>query len=137
MERKREILRDFDTYKIRRDFPILKREIRGKPLIYLDNAATTQKPESVIETEKNFYEKHNANIHRAVHTLSYESTVMYEEAHKKVAKFIGAQSWREIVFTRNATEAINLVAYGWGLHRLKEGDEVLITIMEHHSDVVP
>lgn len=137
MERKREILRDFDPYEIRRDFPILKRDIRGKPLIYLDNAATTQKPKSVIETEKNFYEKHNANIHRAVHTLSYESTVMYEEAHKKVAKFIGAESWREIVFTRNATEAINLVAYGWGLHHLKEGDEVLITIMEHHSDVVP
>ncbi|HEX3035518.1 MAG TPA: cysteine desulfurase [Thermodesulfobacteriota bacterium] len=137
MERKRKILRDFDPYEIRKDFPILKREIRGKPLIYLDNAATTQKPRSVIETEKNFYEKHNANIHRAVHTLSYESTVMYEESHKKVAKFIGAESWREIVFTRNATEAINLVVYGWGLHRLKEGDEVLITIMEHHSDVVP
>jgi cysteine desulfurase/selenocysteine lyase len=91
----------------------------------------------VVEAEKKFYEETNANIHRAVHTLSYESTVLYEEAHKKVAEFIGARSWQEVVFTRNATESINLVAYGWGLHNLKEGDEVLITIMEHHSDIVP
>jgi len=130
-------LRNLDPYEIRKDFPILKRKIRGKPLIYFDNAATTQKPRAVIEAEKGFYEETNANIHRAVHTLSYESTVLYEEAHKKVAEFIGAKSWREIVFTRNATESINLVAYGWGLHNLKKGDEVLITIMEHHSDIVP
>jgi len=127
----------FNAYEIRNDFPILERKIRGKPLIYLDNAATTQKPISVIEAEKRFYEETNANIHRAVHTLSYESTVLYQDAHKKVADFMGAKSWREIVFTRNATESINLVAYGWGLHNLKEGDEVLITIMEHHSDIVP
>ncbi len=128
---------NLNPYEIRKDFPILERKIRGKPLIYLDNAATTQKPNSVIEAEKRFYEETNANIHRAVHTLSYESTVLYENAHKKVADFIGAKSWREIVFTRNATESINLVAYGWGLHNLKEGDEILITVMEHHSDIVP
>lgn len=125
------------AYEIRNDFPILERKIRGKPLIYLDNAATTQKPISVIEAEKRFYEETNANIHRAVHTLSYESTVLYQDSHKKIANFIGADSWREIIFTRNATESINLVAYGWGLHNLKEGDEVLITIMEHHSNIVP
>ncbi|HXG31015.1 MAG TPA: cysteine desulfurase [Thermodesulfobacteriota bacterium] len=130
-------LTNLDPYEVREDFPILKRKIRGKPLIYLDNAATTQKPMAVIEAEKRFYEETNANIHRAVHTLSYESTVLYEEAHKKAAEFIGAKSWREVIFTRNATESINLVAYGWGLHNLKEGDEVLITIMEHHSDIVP
>ncbi|GIW46802.1 MAG: cysteine desulfurase [Deltaproteobacteria bacterium] len=130
-------LKKLDPYEIRKDFPIFERKIRGKPLIYLDNAATTQKPRSVIESEKRFYEEINANIHRAVYTLSYEATVLYEEAHKKVADFIGAKSWREIVFTRNATESINLVAYGWGLRRLKEGDEVLLTIMEHHSNIVP
>jgi cysteine desulfurase/selenocysteine lyase len=130
-------LKRLDPYEIRKDFPIFERKIRGKPLIYLDNAATTQKPRSVIESEKRFYEEINANIHRAVYTLSYEATVLYEEAHKKVADFIGAKSWREIVFTRNATESINLVAYGWGLRRLKEGDEVILTIMEHHSNIVP
>jgi cysteine desulfurase/selenocysteine lyase len=127
----------FNAYDIRKDFPIFERKINEKPLIYFDNAATTQKPNSVIEAEKRFYEEANANIHRAVHTLSYESTVLYEDSHKKIATFIGANSWREIIFTRNATESINLVAYGWGLHNLKEGDEVLITIMEHHSNIVP
>jgi len=128
---------NLDPYEIRNDFPILRRKIGEKPLIYFDNAATTQKPTSVIEAEKRFYEEANANIHRAVHTLSYESTVLYENAHKKVADFIGAKNWREIVFTRNATESINLVAYGWALHNLREGDEILITVMEHHSDIVP
>jgi cysteine desulfurase/selenocysteine lyase len=127
----------FDPYLIKNDFPIFKRKVNGKPLIYLDNAATTQKPESVINCIDNYYRNHNSNIHRGVHTLSYESTVMYEEAHKKVADFIGAKDWKEIIFTRNATESINLLAYSWGLHRLKEGDEVLITIMEHHSNIVP
>ncbi len=137
MERAYEGLKMFDPYEIRKDFPILERKIRGKTLVYLDNAATTQKPRSVINALRNFYERTNANVHRAVHTLSYESSQLYEESHKKVAKFIGAKSWQEIVFTRNATEAINLVAYGWGLHNLKKGDEVLITIMEHHSNFVP
>lgn len=126
-----------DPIEIRGDFPILQRLIHGKPLIYLDNAATTQRPRPVIDAVKNFYEQTNANVHRAVHTLSHEASVAYEEAHKKVAKFIKARSWREIVFTRNATEALNLVAYGWGLWNLKAGDEVVITIMEHHSDIVP
>jgi cysteine desulfurase/selenocysteine lyase len=126
-----------DPEQIRCDFPIFKRQIHGKPLIYLDNAMTTQRPRQVIETLKVFYEQHNANIHRAVHTLSHEATIAYEEAHKKVARFINARSWREIIFTRNATEAINLVAYGWGLWNLEQGDEVVLTIMEHHSDIVP
>ncbi|HEY7536024.1 MAG TPA: cysteine desulfurase [Thermodesulfobacteriota bacterium] len=137
MEKRKESLESFDPYRIRKDFPILSRKIRGKPLIYLDNAATTQKPRYVIEAEKRFYEETNSNIHRAVHTLSYESTVLYEDSHKKVANFIGAKSPREIIFTRNATESINLVAYGWGLRELKKGDEILISIMEHHSNIVP
>jgi len=126
-----------DPQEIRRDFPIFARLIHGKPLVYLDNAATTQRPRQVIEAVKRFYEETNANVHRAVHTLSHEATVAYEEAHKKVARFINARSWREIIFTRNATEAINLVAYGWGLWTLKEGDEIVLTIMEHHSNLVP
>ena len=127
----------FDPLIIKQDFPVFEREVNGKPLIYLDNAATTQKPQSVIDCIDNYYRRHNSNIHRGVHTLSYESTVMYEESHKKVAEFIGAEDWKNIIFTRNATESINLLAYGWGLHNLKEGDEILITIMEHHSNIVP
>lgn len=127
----------FEGDDIRKDFPIFKRKIGGKPLIYLDNAATTQKPRHVLDAERTFYESVYANIHRAVHTLSHESTVEYENAHKRVANFIGAKSWREIIFTRNATEAINLVAYAWGLRSLQKGDEIVTTIMEHHSNIVP
>jgi cysteine desulfurase/selenocysteine lyase len=127
----------FDPYKVREDFPILKRKINNHPLIYFDNAATTQKPRQVIEAVKEFYEKHNANVHRAVHTLSLEATELYEEAHEETAKFIGASSMAEIVFVRGATEAINLVAYTWGLRNLKREDEVLLTLMEHHSNIVP
>ncbi|MEM4409946.1 MAG: cysteine desulfurase [Candidatus Caldarchaeum sp.] len=130
-------LEDFDPLKARDDFPIFKRLIHGRPLVYLDSAATAQRPELVINAVKEFYEKHNSNIHRAVHTLSYEATLMYEAAHKKVARFIGARSWREIVFTRNATEAINLVVYAWATRTLKPGDEVLLSVMEHHSNIVP
>lgn len=126
-----------DPLKVREDFPIFRRKIQGEPLIYLDNAATTQKPIQVIEAIRRFYEDTNANVHRAVHTLSYEASLLYEEAHKKVAGFIGAEGPEEVIFTRNATEAINLVAYAWGMWNLKEGDEVLITAMEHHSDIVP
>lgn len=126
-----------DGNMIKKDFPIFERSIRGKPFIYFDNAATTQRPYQVIEKIKEFYRRHNANIHRAVHLLSYEATQMYEEAHKKTAAFIGAKSWREIIFTRNATEALNLIAYAWGLWNLKENDEILITLMEHHSNIVP
>lgn len=127
----------YDVDRIRKDFPILKRKVNGSEITYLDNAATTQKPVQVIESVKQFYEHSNSNIHRGVHTLSYEATELYEGAHEKVADFIGAANWQEIIFTRNATESINLVAYAWGLHNLKEGDEVLITIMEHHSNIVP
>ena len=126
-----------DPVKLRADFPILRREIDGYPLIYLDNAATTQRPRQVIEAVSRFYEEQNANVHRGVHTLSYEASVAYEEAHAKVAEFIGAGGPEEIVFTRNATEALNLVAYAWGLWELQEGDEVLLTVMEHHSNLVP
>ena len=129
--------RTLDPVKVREDFPIFKREVHGLPLAYLDNAATTQRPRQVIESLTRFYETTNANVHRAVHTLSHEASVAYESAHKKVAKFINARSWREVVFTRNATEALNLVAYGWGLWTLQEGDEVVLTIMEHHSNLVP
>ncbi len=132
------VRKELNVREIRKDFPIFsQRTIHGKPLIYLDNAATSQRPRQVIESITNFYEQMNANVHRAVHTLSYEASCAYEEAHKKVAKFVGAKSWREIVFTRNATEAMNLVAYAWGLQSLKPGDEIVVTMMEHHSDIVP
>lgn len=131
------VCKELDPREIRKDFPIFERRLHGKPLIYLDNAATSQKPRCVIEAIKKFYESTNANVHRAVHTISQEASVLYEDAHKKAAQFVNAKSWREIIFTRNATEAINLVAYGWGLWNLKEGDEVLITLMEHHSNIVP
>lgn len=126
-----------DPYKIREDFPILKRKINNHPLIYLDNAATTQKPKQVIEAIKEYYENHNANVHRAIHTLSQESSELYENAHEEVAKFINADGMEEIIFVRGTTEAINLVAYAWGLHNLKREDEVLVTLMEHHSNIVP
>ena len=126
-----------DVTKIRQDFPILERTIRGKKLIYFDNAATSQKPRQVINTISNYYEQHNANVHRGVHTLSEEATVAYEAARKKVANFINAGDSRQIVFTRNATEAINLVAYSWGRKNIKKGDEILLTQMEHHSNLVP
>ncbi len=122
---------------IRKDFPIFERKVNGHPLVYFDNAATTQRPHSVIEAVDQFYRTYNANVHRGVHTLAAEATEAYEMAHKKVAKFIHAKRWREIVFTRNATEALNLVAYAWGLHRLKPGDNIVTTIMEHHSNLVP
>ncbi|MCX8150096.1 MAG: cysteine desulfurase [Candidatus Bathyarchaeota archaeon] len=126
-----------DVHKIREDFPILKREINGHKLIYFDNAATTQKPRQVIAAEQTFYESHNGNIHRAVHTLSQEATEMYEDAREKIAHFINAQDSSEIIFVRGATEAINLVAYSWGLHNLKQDDEMLLSLMEHHSNIVP
>lgn len=122
---------------VREDFPILKRRIHGHPLVYLDNAATTQRPSQVVEAMRNYFYESNANIHRAIHTLGYESTVAYEDAHKKVSRFINAKSWREIVFVRNATEALNLVAMAWGSANLRAGDEVVVSLMEHHSNIVP
>jgi cysteine desulfurase/selenocysteine lyase len=126
-----------NPYKIREDFPILKRKINNNPLIYFDNAATSQKPKQVIDAIKNFYENYNANVHRAVHTLSQEASGLYEKAHEEIANFIGAKGMEEIVFVRGTTEAINLVAYAWGLPNLKKDDEVLVSLMEHHSNIVP
>ncbi|OGY26565.1 MAG: hypothetical protein A2Z24_00160 [Candidatus Woykebacteria bacterium RBG_16_44_10] len=125
------------TKKIRADFPILKRKIHDKPLVYFDNAATSQKPWQVIGAISNYYENHNANAHRGVHTLSEEATELFEEARKKIANFVNAGDSRQIVFTKNATEAINLVAYAWGRKNIKKGDEILLTQMEHHSNLVP
>jgi cysteine desulfurase / selenocysteine lyase len=126
-----------DPKKIRNDFPILSRQVNGRPLIYLDNAATTQKPASVIAAEKRYYEETNSNIHRGIHTLSEEATSQYEAAREKISKFIGAGSPESIIFTRNATEAINLVAYSWARKNLKAGDEILLTAVEHHSNLIP
>ena len=126
-----------DSYKIREDFPILKRTVNGHPLIYFDNAATSQKPKQVIDAVCNFYREHNANVHRAVHTLSQEASELYEVAHDEVARFIHANSMEEVIFVRGTTEAINLVAYAWGLHNLGKGNEVMVSLMEHHSNIVP
>lgn len=122
---------------IRADFPILQRRIHGLPLVYLDNAASSQKPQAVIRAMSGYYERTHANVHRGVHTLSEEATVQYEGARAKVANFIGACCPKEVIWTRNATEAINLVAYTWGRANLKRGDRVLLTEMEHHSNIVP
>jgi cysteine desulfurase / selenocysteine lyase len=123
--------------KVRADFPILHQTVHDKPLIYLDSAATSQKPIQVLETLRNYYEKDNANVHRGAHTLSVRATEAYEGARDKVAKFINAASRQEIVYTRNATEAINLVAYSWALNTLKAGDEIILSVMEHHSNLIP
>jgi cysteine desulfurase/selenocysteine lyase len=123
--------------RIREDFPVLKRQVNGKPLIYFDNAATSQKPTAVIETINKYYRDYNANIHRGIHKLAEEATLAYEEAREKVAKFINAKRTEEIVFTRNATEAINLVALTWGRANVGKGDKIVLTIMEHHSNIVP
>ncbi len=123
---------------LRQDFPILQRVLpNGKPLVYLDNAASSQKPESVIRAMDDYYRRYNANVHRGVHTLSEEATEAFEQAREKVAKFIHAPSARQVIFTRGATESINLVAYTWGRANLGPGDEVLITEMEHHANIVP
>lgn len=126
----------YDIARIRRDFPILDREVHGRPLAYLDNAATSQKPQAVIDTELRYYTTMNANIHRGVHLLSQEATDAYEASRERVRRFLNAARREEIVFVRGATEAINLVAASYG-QRLKSGDEVLITAMEHHSNIVP
>ena len=126
----------FDIEKIRNDFPILNRVVNGKPLIYLDSAATSQKPAAVISALSNFYEQHNSNVHRAVHTLSQEATDLYDGSREKIAKFINAD-FEEIVFVKNATEAVNVVLYGWAIKNLKAGDEIISTVMEHHSNIVP
>ena len=126
-----------DVQRLRQDFPILLQRVHGKPLVYLDNAATSQKPRAVIDTLRHYYEADNANVHRAVHVLSERATEAYEEARTKVHKFIGANCLREIVFTRNTTEAINLVAQTFGRTQVHEGDEVVVSALEHHSNIVP
>lgn len=122
---------------VRPDFPILHQQVNGKPLVYLDNAATSQKPIAVLNALKHYYELDNANVHRGVHTLSSRATDAYEASRDKVARFVNAASRQEIVYTRNASEAINLVAYAWGLSTLQRGDEIILSVMEHHSNLVP
>ncbi len=125
-----------DVERIREDFPILEREFDGTQLVYLDNAATSQTPEPVVETIADYYRNYNANVHRGIHQLSQEASIAYEEAHDRVAEFIGAEGREEIIFTKNTTESMNLVAYAWGLNELGPGDEVVLTEMEHHASLV-
>ncbi|MEP0917264.1 SufS family cysteine desulfurase [Leptolyngbya sp. DQ-M1] len=122
---------------VRSDFPLLNERIHDKPLVYLDNAATSQKPIAVLDALRHYYEHDNANVHRGAHTLSARATDAYEAARDKVAAFVNAASRQEIVYTRNASEAINIVAYAWGLNNLQAGDEIVLSVMEHHSNLVP
>lgn len=122
---------------VRPDFPILHQEVNGCPLVYFDNAATSQKPQAVLDVLNHYYHHDNANVHRGIHALSARATDAYEGARDKVAAFIRAASRNEIVFTRNASEAINLVAYSWGMNQLQPGDEIILSVMEHHSNLVP
>jgi len=123
--------------KIRKDFPILNEKVNGKGLVYLDNAATSQKPKEVIDSLVNYYEKYNSNVHRGVHTLSIKATDEFEKSRIKIQKFINAKSSNEIIFTRNASESLNLIAYSWGKDNISPGDEIYITPFEHHSNIVP
>ena len=125
-----------DVERVRADFPILERDIDGQPLVYLDNAATSQTPERVIDAISEYYRSYNANVHRGIHQLSQESSIAYEDAHDRIAEFIGADGREEIAFTLNTTQAMNTVAYAWGLNELGPGDEVVLTEMEHHASLV-
>jgi cysteine desulfurase/selenocysteine lyase len=127
----------FDVEKVRRDFPILREKVRGKPLVYLDNAATSQKPQVVIETLQKYYSRENANIHRGIHFLSERATQAYEDARAKVARFLNAVDGREIIFVRGTTEGINLVAQSYGRKIIGKEDEIILSAMEHHSNIVP
>jgi cysteine desulfurase/selenocysteine lyase len=127
----------FDGAAIRRDFPIFERTVNGKPLVYLDSAATSQKPEPVLTALDDYYRRYNANIHRGIYTIAEEATAAYEGARRKVADFIGAPDTGEVIFTRNTTESINLVAYSWARANVKQGDEIVLTEMEHHSNIIP
>lgn len=128
---------EFDVEKIRNDFPILEREINNKKLVYLDNAATVQKPQAVIDAISNYYKLYNSNVHRGVHTLSQEASHHYEQARIKAAAFIGAKSAQEIIFTKGTTDGINLVAQSFVKPRLQKGNEIVLTMMEHHSNIIP
>ncbi|PSP67414.1 cysteine desulfurase [Halobacteriales archaeon QH_8_67_27] len=125
-----------DTTAIRDDFPVLEREFRGEQLVYLDNAATSQTPDQVVDAISHYYRHTNANVHRGLHQLSQEASIAYEEAHDRVAEFIGAEGREEVVFTKNTTESMNTVAYAWGLAELEPGDEIVLTEMEHHAALV-
>lgn len=127
----------FDVELIRNHFPVLNRKVKGKPLVYFDNAATTQKPQAVIDALVNYYSNYNANIHRGIHSLAEEATAAYEATRDTVQRFINAEHREEIIFTRGVTESINLVAYTWARTNLKSGDEIIISGMEHHSNIVP
>ena len=129
--------RPYDVERIRRDFPILARSVNGKPLVYLDNAATAQKPQAVIDAVDGYYRRTNANIHRGVHRLSVEATEAYEQARAATQRFLGAGRPEEVIFVRSATEAVNLVAQAYARPILEPGDEVVISTMEHHSNIVP
>jgi len=126
-----------DVARLRQDFPILARRIRGRPLVYLDSAASSQRPRAVIDAESRYYEQHHSNVHRGVHTLSQEATDLFESARETARRFVNAASTRDIVFVRGTTEAINLVAQSWGRPQLQAGDEVVITWLEHHANIVP
>jgi cysteine desulfurase/selenocysteine lyase len=132
-----EVLDAVELEEIRDDFPVLRQKVHGKPLIYLDNAATSQKPRAVIDALNDYYQRYNANVHRGLHALAERATREYERAREKVAKFINAPSPECVIFTRGTTEAVNLVAYSWARNNLKKGDEILTTFMEHHSNTVP
>jgi cysteine desulfurase / selenocysteine lyase len=130
-------LTQLDIQSLRREFPILQQEVHGKPLAFLDSGASSQKPQAVIACLEDYYRRYNANVHRGVYQLSEEATFAYEQARGKIARLIGAKSQREIVFVRNTTEAINLVAYAWGGANIGPGDRILLSVMEHHSNIVP
>src|SRR5687767_3707373 len=131
------IEKELDVYAIRQQFPVLNREIKGRPLVYFDNAATTQKPQMVIDALVNYYTGYNANIHRGIHTLAEEATAAFEATRDAAGEFIHATSRDQIIFTRGTTEGINLVAYTWGRQNISKGDEIIISAMEHHSNIVP
>ncbi len=131
------IQKSLNVYDIRQQFPILNRKVKGRPLVYLDNAATSQKPQSVIDALLDYYTNYNSNIHRGIHTLAEEATAAFEATRDAVQHFIHASSREEIIFTKGTTEGINLVAYTWGRQNIKAGDEIIISTMEHHSNIVP
>ena len=131
------IQKGIDVYAIRQQFPVLNREVKGRPLVYFDNAATSQKPQPVIDALVSYYTRYNANIHRGIHTLAEEATAAFEATRDTVQQFIHAASREEIIFTRGTTEGINLVANTWGRQNIKAGDEIIISTMEHHSNIVP
>jgi cysteine desulfurase/selenocysteine lyase len=131
------VVATFDAQRVRRDFPILEQEVNGRPLVYLDNAATTQKPASVIDAIANYYRRDNANVHRGVHTLSDRATQSFEQARQTVADFIASPGTSQVIWTSGTTAAINLVAYSWGHSQLRAGDRVLVSWLEHHSNIVP